>query len=906
MANFIFPNGLNPFGSHQEPPPLMDTQEESIGIHWGSTAAVATLAVATIACLACIFRRYMGEGPMPPIDPARVGQPLDPLPPIDPTRVEQPSDPLSVYSAGYIKAIEEIPPTIASLPISSSSPVTQRRIIVPDSGIDEAYLTQALDKGCQAAFNLVVNLNQYGGPADLSITVFNEEGTFDLERKKKIKELRSLVSQSDFLRHVPEAQKISIYRMFCTCLDNHKEREMHLFRLYDQFSDFQRVFHDCSKAIKEKVSIGISDTTQEAAKCCLFSVIKEHYDEILTYKKLLMSYVEELSIAVEQSLESLELRLYAWMFIKDPTADFSSILTKGYLETLQDYKKRHPLSDPEFLEALRKKQDSLRKLKEFLSVVKVIDDNIYHKSQEDFIRLHHLMQRGFIEDKMLEGSAEKTLVFNVPTFASCEARASATIVDGSHLSEGDAEAGSVVFSTLPAARASISGTDFCRMLQEVMPERSFTVDVARNAYVNALHYTESLYTLLAQPTSPGRSAQSVAHLQMDVGFAAFHALEQLLTAMMLEKAKSQAVSAGAGKGGHGAARKATRDESENLSLFKQVGHSLMARLLAAKIALPEGVRELLRDSEEMEFAIRDLPGRSAIPSLLQNTQALLCREAGTEFLFEEESKSRAYGLRVLQAINSILSVRSSDRSGSKVDLTPYYDAVRSFIPAFAPIASCERAGLEMPIKVSGAGSSEPRFRASSVELSTTVLGALERSQNHQGKSRRKLALEHNLNRLQYLMSCLEVDSNFPLFPYYVNQARFVLCTITEEFLYAAHESKHGALEEVALAHNLRDLVERLGLKLSKLSREQQNFITGFSSLRNQARYGYKVKGHSLPAAASASSDTLSRIESASGSEEGFEMALGGSYSLMISKLRGECATVDSLCREVAARSFKSS
>ena len=479
----------------------------------------------------------------------------------------------------------------------------------------------------------------------------------------------------------------------------------------------------------------------------------------------------------------------------------------------------------------------------------------------------------------------------------------------------------------PALRASmddvsiqtdpISSADFSRALQALVPVNTFPNAVgssgqsARHAYITALHYVESLYTLLTKQAECLPDAKSLAQLQMDIGFASFHALEQLSSAMMiLEKEKSQPVAALAKK-----ASGASKGSSDS-SLFNEVGHSLIGRLLEAKITPPKSVRILLRDTEGMEFAIRNLSKPYKIPPLLEHTARLLSNgEIAPSELLTEERRSREYGQSILEAFASLLSTFSSNGRESRRDpiaLASYLRVVQASIPA----AAAGETDLFEGVKTEGEKPAIESYKKAMTSSSSAMfpIDSLARlnadfQQILENSEIRKFALEHNFNRFCHLVSCLEDPSNLPLFLFYSSQARFVLCTLMEEILCAAHESVIGPVDQKKLAHSLLYLALPLNIKLAHLSSEERNFLSKAASIRNEARYGYKPKAHFAPTVARGSylaPEPAEDTEAGSGaSSEGWELVLSSAYTDMSAKLREELAAVVSLGNLVYRQSFGS-
>ncbi|MCX6989516.1 MAG: hypothetical protein NTX49_00385 [Chlamydiae bacterium] len=786
----------------------------------------------------------------------------------------------------------------------STSPA--KIITLPGRAVHEAYLTEALDKGCQAAQYL----------AEMTYAMGNESAAFLKDKLKEIsveavmfppmqqkigrKDLSMLIDRIPALRKISPELRISAYIQFLSFYQSITGTERTLDRLYLQFSLLVDGSAATLKSMRDKL-LAINATHEVSIERSIqFSLMKEHYEEILDDRKLHLSYLEEVISAIREVEESTDLSAYAIMFHNDAKADFRSLVTRGYREVLLDYKKTHLFPDEEVLEAIKYRKQVRRLLTKLHAELSRTNDLLERTYLADFKHLHELHQSGIID---MGGAAGVAPVFRVPSPPSRDVVAEGVAAASLEPSCASEE---VAGSAVKATRASrLSGADFCRDLQEIVPDRAFTSGSARDAYLNALHYVESLYTLLTEAPRLGVSAKALGQGQMDIGFAGFHALEQLLTAIMLEKANPGPAGARCRKASLKAAGKSMAAEEDNLSHFQRVGHSLIRRLLLAKIRPQESIRSLLRDMEGMEFAIRDLPRRYTIPSLLENTLALLSHEEAVAetALLDEERKTRAQGQRMLESFVSLLSMVSSNPSVSLIDFTPYFDTVGALIPE--PLAKASGAGSKKvspstPTKAVATPYVPGLLRDPLGRLTVVIEEALENSEDYQSAMMRKLTLDHNLNRYRHLRHCLSDPSKLELFPFYINQARFVLCTITEEFLCAAHENKIGPVGQRDLAHNLVELAS--ALKLSGLDSHETAFLQRAASERNEARYGDKVKGHVLPEAAILSLEASPSEEGIS-SVEGFEMALGSRYESMIRGLEQEFGIVEHLCSKVSKQSF---
>jgi len=706
----------------------------------------------------------------------------------------------------------------------------------------------------------------------------------------------------------------------------------HLQELIGQYNAFLFGFHSASiqrirRKLREIQAAGEDIVQQRSIQ---FSFMNENYEEILNNRKLILSYLEELIVALNEVKGSQELSAYLIMFSIDPEISIesrASQVIQGIKASLLRYKASHPNPNlerisAEFREPISSLFEDVEKINTTLTGLT--------RLHEELSRSNELIESIYLADCMCIGDlVQKGMVRMegpMPIFSGPRASPPDVAVEELHPSEGVAEA-AVQPSTrrLTGVMGPVSAADFSRTLQELLPVKAFPDAVgssgqsARHAYLNALHYVESLYTLLTKPTVGTPDANSVAQLQMDIGFASFHALEQLASAMMiLEKEKSQA------EGPVGKKASAASAGASDLSLFNEVGHSLIGRLLAAKITPPKSVRSLLRDTEGMEFAIRDLSKPYKIPFLLQRTADLLSqRGLASSELLTEERKSREYGQSVLEVFASLLSTFSSRGRESRIDpevLAPYLRATQDLIPE--GVAAAGGSGLSDRAEAEAGKAAIAPKKATTPSpagivdiyrldaLTAAFRKALERTEDCPSAELRKSALEHNLNRFRHLVSCLDDPSNLPLLPFYASQARFVLCTILEEFLCAAYESKKGAVDQKSLAHSLLHLALPLGIKLADLSLEERNFLSKSARIRNEARYGYKPKAHVLPTFARASdlpaAESAVDIESASvASSEGWERVLGGANTEMIGKLREEFGAVVSLGSKVFGQSFGS-
>jgi hypothetical protein len=401
----------------------------------------------------------------------------------------------------------------------------------------------------------------------------------------------------------------------------------------------------------------------------------------------------------------------------------------------------------------------------------------------------------------------------------------------------------------------------------------------------------------------------VAQFEMDIGYSGYHVLEQLITAMMLEKA----VEAGSGSSGAKAAGSRVKDDK---ALFTEVGHSLISRLLSAGISPPDDVSPVLREASGLEFAIRDPQNGWKRHLLLKNTEALLSSGKGSVCVSldieAERSKASVFGLRVLQASISLLSMHAS-KSGYQVDPGPYFEAIGRLIPetiAATRLAVKSKKGrFQPPMKVTAASSEFPQVD----QISQIIADALDKSDDIENALLRKPAIIHNLNRYHYLLCCLSNALKLPLFRFCANQARFVLRTIVEEFLCAAHDSlphqkASGTVNQKLLAHKLYDLAVALKLPLTP---DQINFLQRVPSIRNEARYdGYRVRAPAGASAASAWSfmaaeelEDLPAAAAGGGLEDGFRMVLGSRNEGIRRELEQDLTIVLGLCKKISTHLF---
>jgi hypothetical protein len=707
---------------------------------------------------------------------------------------------------------------------------------------------------------------------------------------------------------------------FLNCL----EADRYLCELNRQYGEFAAHSAGTVKRLEAKLqAIQAAAESSPERRSLQFSLVREYCEEILNDRKLTLSYVEEIIGALEQAILLTELKAYLIIFRNDPRADRSLLVTKGFQSTLLEYKDINPmpnlttLSPEDSATALSSFQNAGKSKNLVLALTQLhkelrrSNEQIDRTYLDGFTHLLKLHKSGSIViDEATGLPAFRATPLAALAWAEVAEAPVTASVEEPLVREALAEAG--VKADPSAVMKLPSGADLLRSLEEIAPISHFTVIEARDAYCNALHYIESLYELLTEPQTIGRDAESVAHLQMDIGFAAFHALEQLLTAFMLQKSRTSPLSMGHGKVGVAA-------KEDNSALFNEMGHRLIRRLLEAKILGPDSVRSLLKKTEAMEFAIRDLLKRDINPPLLKNTAYLLARAEGSALAIpREEKKSYTYGYKALEAFTSLLSLGTSNhRATDHLDL--FFKAARASIPAAARAGHSESPSDTLP--TAGKISAPPTStKASSTlpvdvvhediaaELITTIQNALEKAKNKESAMSRGLTLIHNLHRCNHLMKCVLGNSKLELFPFYVNQARFVLRTIMEEFLCAALENQRGSnLDQEEQTHRLQELAS--ALKLTSIGPEEINFLMQSASIRNEARYGHKVKAHSLASAVSRfeiAATGLEVPESASelGLDLEFERVLGDRYASMRKELLQEFAIVKSLCDKISSQFFK--
>ena len=708
------------------------------------------------------------------------------------------------------------------------------------------------------------------------------------------------------------------------------EAELYICELHRQYAEFAAHSACSLRRLEQKLqAIQTASESSPEQRSLQFSLMGEFYEEILEIRNLNMSYLLEIIEALKQAIILNELKTYLTIFRNDREADTTLLLTKGFQEALLDYKKKNPT--PKLQKLSREDRDSVSD-----SLQKASGSNdfvltltgLYKELSEsngridrtysgDFTRLLKLHQSGCIFIDRTTGLTEFRAA-HPSTLLRAEAPVApaAGCVEEPLLRETLAEA---AVKATKADRSTLrelsSGANLLGSLQEIAPISDFTVIEARHAYRNALHYIGSLYEILTEPRTISRDAKSIAHLQMDIGFAAFHALEQLLTAFMLEQSKTSGVTMGPGKAGVAA-------KQDNSALFNKIGHSLIRRLLGAKIHAPDSVRSVLKATEEMEFAIRDLLKRDKKPPLLKFTEGLLTKPQFTPlFIAKEERKFYNYGYNALLAFTSLISV-SSCKDLTSDYLDPYLSTVKSLIPAGATdgVAAHFKAPSHA-LATAGKISAPPvSTKASSIlpvdmvhadgisELITTINQALEKATNKESAMSRQLTLIHNLHRYNHLIRCVLGNSKLELFPFYVNQARFVLRTIMEEFLCAALENRRGTnLDQEEQTHNLIELAS--SLKLTSIGPEEAEFLRESASIRNEARYGHKVKAHSLPSPVSRFEIAATGLEAPeSDSELGlglmFERVLGERYATMERALFQEFSIVKSLSDKISSQFFK--
>ena len=789
----------------------------------------------------------------------------------------------------------------------------------------EGDLTEALKDGCNAAEFLANATCMMAARCNLVLKTLLELGVLEIPRipkiKMKKKEFEAMISKDPFYASMRKDDRFSYYMKFVSFYNSGTDSERYLKRLYDQFSlliqgskarleSIERKTQQCARSLRLRLDPRLIRLIQ-------LSLISEYFEEIQNLRNLLLRYLEEIGPALADAAQSMDLMEHLVFFQNDADSDFKLAVTKGIREAVEKYRNDHPHLPKKMTGVIKRREMDVAFIEEVHRVLKAMNQESERAHLKPFNYLLELMEKGIIT---------KQGEIRVPAAA---AVSSPSTSGGAIEIAPELDLFSEQKCLLPeesriptgAKQVTISAAstpfiDFSIRLQEIVPVQTFTVPSAQEAYVGALDYVKCLHLLLTLPQGALMHPHELAQFQMDIGYSGYHALEQLITAMMLEKGKEK----GADASGAKAAPTRTGDDK---ALFNEVGHSLISRMLFAGISPPEDVAPVLREVNGMEFAIRDLGKGWKTHFLLKNTEALLsstesCPSVSLD-IEVERSKATAFGQRVLQASVSLLLTHASAR-GSHVDPDPYFEAIALLIPesmarpggagassvAEPPLpVKRGKVAIQPPKKAIAASSDFPQL----AEIFRIINLALEKSNDYENASLRKSTIQHNLHRYRYLLSCLSNPSKLPLFPFYANQGRFVLRTIVEEFLCAAQESVHhkkglGAVDQKLLAHKLYDLAQGLRLPLDS---DQIIFLQRVPSIRNEARYD----GHRLRASAGASvvsgsgfipAEEFEDLPAAGGAgmKEGFTMALGSRYQGIERELQQDLRIVVGLCNKISS------
>jgi hypothetical protein len=787
-------------------------------------------------------------------------------------------------------------------------------------------LTKAVKDGCDAAEFLAIATCKTADRCNQILQTLLQLGVVDIQRipkmKMKKKEFEAMISRNPFYASMPINDRFSYYIKFVCFYNSATDPERYLKRLYDQFS----LLIQGSKATLESIKRKTEECTRSRSlrldpRLIQLSLISEYFEEIQNLRNLLLRYLEEIGPALADAALSMGLMEDLVFFQEDTTSDFKLAVTEGVRVAVEKYRKDHPHLPKKMTCVIKDRERQVALIEEGHRLLKMINQQSEKAYLERFNYLLELIEKGIIT-KQGEIRVPAAAAVSSPSTSGGAieiapeldplSEEKCLLPQESRIPRGAEEV------TISAASTPLN--DFSIRLQKIVPLQTFRVPSAQEAYVGALDYVKCLHLLLTLPQGALVHPHELAQFQMDIGYSGYHALEQLITAMMLEKGKEK------GSDASGAKAVLTRT-GDDKALFNEVGHSLISRMLFAGISPPEDVAPVLREVNGMEFAIRDLGKGWKTHFLLKNTQALLsstesCPSVSLD-IEAERSKATVFGQRVLQASVSLLLTHASAR-GSRVDPDPYFEAIALIIPesmarpggagaskvAEAPLpVKRGKVAIEPAKKAIAASSDFPQL----AEIFRIINLALEKSNDYENASLRKSTIQHNLHRCRYLLSCLSNPLKLPLFPFYANQGRFVLRTIVEEFLCAAQESVHhkkglGAVDQKLLAHKLYDLAQELRVPLDS---DQRIFLQRVPTIRNEARYD----GHRLRASAGASAVSGSTFMPAeefedvpapgeSGMKEGFTMALGSRYQGIERELQQDLRIVVGLCTKISSLLFR--
>ena len=770
-----------------------------------------------------------------------------------------------------------------------------------DSAIDEQYLKNAFDKGTLAGQHLLegTSSNFTSGFTLIDfwlaqIIITNKPPPLFTEKSSK-KTLIARIRDARYLAFLPREARVYALIQMESYARSIITAETNLFDIPKRYSDVLSFFCPTIERIVRKLdAIDKEVSNPEKKRSIQFSLVKENYEELLHAQTQFSIYHQQILLALEQSVITARLMAYTVLFKEDPDKEADSILTKGIRESIEDYMKTHP--DPElsrlddinkcviekYLEIAEKRQTALNAFRILFDQLKKTMETIKAQYSPDFDKLRELYEKGMID---MGGDEGLIPVFHIPKVLTAAAETSSTT--DYMLTEKSSPLPAEATEDLP--KRDLCGPYFYLKLLEIYPLEAFTNPEAARAYTTALQYIESLYNLMILQKRGPIEGNSLGHLQMDIGLAAFYALEQLLTAIVLEKEKKPP-EGGAGSG-----------DERNSYLFKTLRHSLTNRLIKARLPASSEVLAVLEETEGMDIAIRELEKRYYIPPLLKNTSSLLYQtEKTSKILPDEVSKNLAYGNRVVHAFIELLSIVSPNPLASRINLSPYFTNIQEVPKLKRTEDGCPRDPLPADAKKA---TSEDLVLSPVDALKTAMNSALNNSNDYLQSQLRWIMIEHNLHRYRYLVSCISIPTNLPLFPFYVNQGRFTLRVIIEEFLCAAHESKIGAINQQELFHRVSILADRL--KLSNLSDQERHFLADTPNARNEARYGPKVKAHLLLMTTSElMSSAFEKAEPGSeGAGDEYQVALRPRYERMRKSLEKEFEIVNSLCLKIAKQCF---
>lgn len=779
------------------------------------------------------------------------------------------------------------------------------------------YLQQRYIKGCQAAYYLgntsytishiytgIIFRFLYGVCDCVSSATLEWQKRVEKQNRRSILGMLAIHPQYS---KVPEAHRVETFLKINSLRSKMIEFEKSLSQKMADCMGFQEASLPFLTAISEKFA-AMEDTPEgDALLAKRFSLVVENFHSICIYNRQLIAYLDEICADLEKIVKTRRLNYCLTLIAVDPEIDWSSVGAEGVLPFLESYISANPKPNlekyPERARDLIREvwtltvntQKTIVLLRAFLKILKKLDEEGSRPYMEDFARLAALQKAGLIS----MGRSGK-VVFTLPSrplFAiedefgerwdlppmpesSAAAGAAARSV-GAVSSEPVKEEAAAEVSVPKGEATSREKSDIIAEvygklgleLAEASAKGRFTTRPAQEAFQNAIYYAEALREFLAEFKGQIMESRHLANLQQDMGIAAFYAFEQLLTAIIL--------------GG-------TPTASAAKALFDSLGHRLMSRFLKANLSIEKKLQEVvpeIRSLEGMGDAVKDPSQVHFLPPLLKNLTSLLKRGGSTAEV-SEHIRTIALGQTALKGFFTLLYTSCLDRKMPLKEVEALFEQIRIESP---PSAAGGSAGAS-----AAAGDSSVRdekVRALADKINT----ALDHSNTYELTEQRRFLLNHNLERLDYLIDRLRDPASLPHFSFYASQARYILTILMEEFLCAACESQTGAVDQAEAKHNLSKLAEQIKI-LASLSKEEKQFLAESAGKRNELRYDNKFVRHAagVSSGAGAAAIAASRSES---DEEGFTRVLASSHAKMLGILEVEINMALALCDKIATRSF---